>query len=90
VLVKIVVVGVVVILALGALKNGWILRRTGLIGSCSVYSTAPSGSQLELCMAGRLDGRPNLSGQGCTAQSVTGRDQYWSCPTPLASQPSGV
>ena len=87
---RIVVVGVLVIGALAAAKNGWVLRRTGLLGSCAVYATAASGSQWELCHAGSLDGRPDLAGQGCSAQAPSGRLQYWNCPTPVASAPAGV
>jgi hypothetical protein len=89
-IVRIVVVGVLVVAALAAVKNGWMLRRTDLIGSCAAVSAAANGSQWELCHTGRLGGRPDLAGRGCSAQAPTGRLQYWSCPSSAVSGAASV
>ena len=72
-----------------AVKDGWVLRRTGLIGSCAVYANSPDGSQQERCRAGSLDGHPDLSGKGCTKNGVIAGYQYWLCPAAVASKPGG-
>jgi hypothetical protein len=86
---RIVIAAVLVIVALAAVKNGWVLRRSGLLGSCKVYATTSTGSQWELCSSGTIDGRPDLSGSGCSAGSTSGKLQYWYCPTSIASSPGG-
>ncbi len=87
---RIVIAGLVVLLALVAVRDGWLLRRTGLLGSCSVYATAPNGVQWEICKAGSLDGPPDLSGQGCSVAASSGKFAYWTCPAPIVSAPTGV
>jgi len=32
------------------------------------------------CIAGRLQGAPNLSRQGCTSVSSVGKIEFWRCP----------
>ena len=86
-LARVLISGGVVFLALVAVKNGWILRESGLVGSCSVYATATTGVKQEKCVPGRLDGRPSLAGRGCRLQSTFGKTQYWLCPAPGASSP---
>jgi hypothetical protein len=86
---KIALTAVLIVLALVALRNGSILRRTGLLGSCEVYATASSGQQWEICRPGSLDGAPDLSGNGCISQQSVGRVQYWYCPAPVVSTPAG-
>jgi hypothetical protein len=90
VLARILISGGVVFLAMVVVKNGWVLRESGLIGTCSVYATARTGAQQEKCISGRLDGRPSLAGKGCTVQMTAGKMQYWLCPAPLNSAPGGV
>jgi len=81
-LVRVLIGGGVIFLALIAAKNGWILRESGLVGSCSVYATASTGVRQERCIPGRLNGRPSLAGKGCLPQSTFGETQYWLCPAP--------
>jgi hypothetical protein len=88
-LLRILISGAVVFLALVAVKNGWVLRGSGLVGSCSVSATASTGVQQQKCVKGRF-GRPSLSGKGCLLQSTFGDAQYWLCPAPVASSPGGV
>jgi hypothetical protein len=82
--------GGIVFLVLVAVKNGWIMRESGLWGSCSVYATATTGAQQEKCTSGRLDGRPSLAGKGCLLQWTIGKSQYWLCPTRVTSSAAGV
>jgi hypothetical protein len=89
-IVRVVIGGLVVLAIMLAVHNGWVLRRTGLTGSCAVYASAPSGAQQEKCMAGRLDGQPDLSNKGCTSDGPHGSVEFWSCPAPLQSSPAGV
>jgi hypothetical protein len=81
---------VLVLVAMLAVKNGWVLRRAGLIGSCVVHANLAGGLQQEACKAGTLDGNPDLSGKGCTVQSRSGSVEYWVCPAPIRSSPAGV
>jgi hypothetical protein len=89
-LARILISGSVVFLVLVAVKNGWVLRESGLTGSCSVYATESTGVQQEKCTSGRLDGRPSLADKGCLLQSTTGKTQFWLCPAPIASSRAGV
>jgi hypothetical protein len=89
-IVRVVIGGVLVLAVMIAVQNGWILRRTGLTGSCVVYATASSGAQQEKCSPGRLDGRPDLSNKGCVSDGLRATAEFWSCPAPLQSSPAGV
>ncbi|TMJ94041.1 MAG: hypothetical protein E6G67_10645 [Actinobacteria bacterium] len=64
-----------------AIKDGRILRKTGLTGGCSAM-VAPRGETgaWQKCIAGRLQGAPNLSRQGCTSVSSVGKIEFWRCP----------
>jgi hypothetical protein len=70
-----------------AAKNGHVLRNAGLKGSCAA-AVAPSRAEpgtWKLCKSGRLDGRPDLTRQGCTASRPSGNFQYWRCPAQIGS-----
>ena len=86
---KVVLVALVAVLAMAEVKHGWVLRRAGLLGSCVVYSTASNGTQWEVCKAGTLTGRPDLGSNGCTSQSRYSTLEYWDCPAPIVSAPTG-
>lgn len=77
---KILLVGVVVVAAMVAVKDGRVLRATGLSGSCSVVSTAPNGIQVKACKKGMLHGAPDLAGKGCTNTGTVAGKIYWRCP----------
>lgn len=72
-----------------AIKDGRLLRSTGLIASCSVVGTAADGTQLDPCRPGRLEGAHNLSANGCTYTRDAGQDAYWRCPAPVVSSQVG-
>jgi hypothetical protein len=86
---RIVFAGILVLALMIAIKDGRVLRATGLSGACSMAQTLKDGTQLEACRAGRLAGRPDLSRQGCTAAGVTSAYEYWRCPAGIVSGPSG-
>ena len=72
-----------------AVKDGRLLRTTGLTGTCLVAQTNDDGTQLEACRAGKLQGQPDLSGNGCKDVGAEGPYEYWHCPAELGSQPAG-
>ena len=86
---RIIVAGALVLALMFAVKDGRILRDTGLTGVCSTTQTLTDGTQLEACRPGKLAGRPDLSRQGCTMAGVTATYQYWRCPASVVSGPSG-
>jgi hypothetical protein len=84
---RIAVAAALIVCLLVAAKNGHVLRDAGLKGTCASAST-PSGGQpgtWKLCKRGRLDGRPDLTRQGCTAGKPRGNLQYWRCPAQIGS-----
>ncbi|MGZ4340474.1 MAG: hypothetical protein ACXVQ3_10490, partial [Gaiellaceae bacterium] len=60
---RIVLAGVLVLALMIAVKDGRVLRETGLTGVCTPTQGTTEGGQLEACRAGRLAGRPDLSRQ---------------------------
>ena len=77
---RIVLVGCLILAAMVAVKDGRILRTTGLTGSCSVVQTYTDSSELVACSSGKLEGRPDLSHRGCRAVGYVGQRQAWRCP----------
>ena len=84
-------VGLVAALVLAlmvAVKDGRFLKTTGLTAVCVVAQTAADGTQLEACRPGKLQGVPDLSGNGRSA-GKEGTYEYSRCPAAVASAPSG-
>jgi hypothetical protein len=77
---RIVAVGVCIFILMVVIKDGRILRKTGLTGSCSVAQTFTDSTELAACRAGKLEGRPDLSHRGCRSVGVTATYEYWGCP----------
>ena len=77
---------VLVVAAMGAIKDGRVLEETGLVGRCSAVQ-APRGDTAawEACRAGKLEGRPNLVRKSCTSAGVVDGIEYWRCPAPVGS-----
>jgi hypothetical protein len=89
-MIKRIVVSAVLVLALMvAVKDGRVLRETGLTGACSTAQRLADGTQLDACRPGRIDGSPDLSRQGCTAAGTSGTYKYWHCPASVVSAPNG-
>ena len=83
---KILLVSAAIAAAMFAIKDGRVLARAGLVGSCSSVA-APAGEAgvWQACRPGRLEGRPDLSRKSCTSRAVVGEIEYWRCPTAVAS-----
>lgn len=79
-LIRIVAVGACIFVLMLLIKDGRILRTTGLTGSCSVVQTYTDSSELVACSSGKLEGRPDLSHRGCRAVGYVGQRQAWRCP----------
>ena len=72
------------------IKDGRALRETGLVASCSaVAPPAGQNGYWEACRPGKLEGRPDLKRQSCKSIGVSANVEYWRCPSPVESGPSG-
>ena len=87
-LLRVFAVAVVLVGVMVGVRNGRVLQRLDLTGSCSVVAT-PNGQTGEwrACRAGRLAGQPDLSRDSCTQQAANAELVYWRCPTSIASSP---
>jgi hypothetical protein len=82
-----VLIGALLIFALMlVIKDGRASRNLGLTGSCHAVAT-PQGQQglWEACVAGKLEGAPDLSRHGCKSASFVGNSEYWHCPAGIKS-----
>ncbi len=86
-MIRIFLAATLVLAVMIVVKDGRVLRRAGVTGSCVSAAVAPDGSETKACRPGKLEGRPDLSGQGCTALTIAGRWEYWSCPAAIARDP---
>ena len=81
---RVVAVAVLILAVMIAVKDGRILRTSGLTGTCSVVKEAAGGgpdiNELVGCRAGRLEGRSDLSHRGCKVVGVVKPIEYWRCP----------
>ena len=89
-LIRVLIAALVIFLAMVAVRDGRVLRSTGLLGSCSNYGATSDGAQWEGCRSGKLAGFPNLSGKGCQSTGFRGGVEVWSCPAPITSGPRGL
>ena len=79
---------VMIILVMVAIKDGRLLRQTGLTGGCRPVA-APKGldGDWQACDPGKLQGAPDLTRQGCTSVSFVGKTEYWRCPAGIDAGP---
>ena len=84
------VCAVLVVALMAVIKDGRVLRKMGLSGSCTAVST-PKGQtgHWVKCTSGKLQGAPNLSRQSCSSASAQGKIEYWRCPAPIEAGPNG-
>jgi hypothetical protein len=80
---RMVFLATVIAVAMIAIKDGRVLREVGLTGSCSQVSA--EHVFWEACTRGKLDGRPDLSRQGCKAVAIRGKVEWWRCPAGIGS-----
>ena len=88
-LLKILIVGALVIGLMAAIRDGRVLRESGLLSSCN--AAVVNGKQdttLESCSKGRLDGFPDLTNKSCVLVSARPSRQYWRCEAPIVSSQS--
>jgi len=80
---------VVVLALMLVIKDGRLLRQTGLSGSCASVATpkGQTGSWVK-CTSGKLQGAPNLSRQSCKSVETLGKVEYWTCPVKLQAGPN--
>jgi hypothetical protein len=79
-LIRIVATGACIFLLMLVIKDGRVLRITGLTGSCTVVQTLQDSSELVTCSTGKLEGRPDLSHRGCQSIGLSGKKEVWRCP----------
>lgn len=85
-LLKILVVGVVLIGAMAAIRDGRVLRDAGLLSSCNPVNVNNHVDQNELsCSKGRLDGFPDMTNKSCNLIGVTAKHEFWRCAAPVVS-----
>jgi hypothetical protein len=77
---QIAVIAACIVALMAAVKDGRVLRTTGMTGRCNVVTQNSDGSQLAACRAGRLEGAPDLSRRGCTNAGTAAGTIYWRCP----------
>lgn len=82
-LLKILIVGALVAAGMAVLNDHHLLRRAGLVGSCSALQAPESDQTLQRCRKGRLDGFPNLTNKSCQAIYFRDGYQYWRCLAPV-------
>ena len=85
----VVAVAVCILAVMFAIKDGRVLRSTGLTGSCTTVQARADGSEVEACHAGKLEGRPDLSHRGCISFGLRGKLEYWHCPADLRASNAG-
>ena len=87
-LLRIFATAVVLVGVMVGIRNGHVLQRMKLTGSCDVVAT-PKGQSGEwrACHAGRLAGQPDLTRDSCTQQGAAPEVVYWRCPTSIESSP---
>lgn len=76
----IIAVAICVVALMLVLKDGRVLRTTGLTGYCKVVQTLSDSSELTACRAGKLEGAPDLSHRGCRSVQARPAVEYWRCP----------
>ena len=83
------VIAAVVFALMLVIKDGRLLRQTGLSGSCVGVATpkGQTGSWVK-CTSGKLQGAPNLSRQSCKSVETVGKVEYWTCPVKLQAGPN--
>jgi hypothetical protein len=82
------VVAALIVCLMAVIKDGRLLRRAGLSGSCATVVT-PRGETgaWQRCTPGWLQGAPDLHREGCTVASTQGKVEFWRCPAQIGSAP---
>lgn len=76
---RVVAAAVLVLALMFVAKDGRVLRAAGLTSSCIVVQRSVDGSVLKACRSGRIESRPDLTGDGCAVMGTLGYYEYWHC-----------
>jgi hypothetical protein len=88
-LLKILIVGALAIGLMAAIRNGTVLRDSGLLSSCSsVIVDGKVDATMQQCTKGRLDGFPDLANKSCQLVSHGAKRDLWRCDAPVVSSQS--
>ena len=91
-LLKILIVGALAIGLMAAIRDGRVLRDSGLLSSCdAAVVNGKQDATLQSCSKGRLDGFPDLTNRSCVLVSSRPNRQFWRCEAPIVSsqRPTG-
>jgi hypothetical protein len=85
---RIALVTTVLVGGMVAVKDGRMLDRAGLVGSCTAVAT-PDGHDgvWHACRPGKLEGRPNLARKSCVSVGFARELEYWQCRAPIGTGP---
>jgi hypothetical protein len=70
-------------------KDGRVLKTTGLTAKCSPVSAVVEGTIVEACKPGKLEGRPDLTKRDCITAGIAGKLEYWRCPAEIQATSAG-
>lgn len=88
-LLKILVVGALAIGVMAAIRDGRVLRDSGLLSSCSsVTVNGQVDATMQQCTKGRLDGFPDLTNKSCHLVAQGSKRDLWRCDAPVVSSQS--
>jgi hypothetical protein len=88
-LLKILIVGALAIGLMAAIRDGRVLRDSGLLSSCrSVVVNGTVDPTMQQCTKGRLDGFPDLTNKSCHLVAQNAKRDLWRCDAPLVSSQS--
>ncbi|HZC75662.1 MAG TPA: hypothetical protein VE220_06785 [Gaiellaceae bacterium] len=88
-LLKILVVGALAIGLMATIRDGRVLRDSGLLSSCSSVTVhGQLDSTMQQCTKGRLDGFPDLTNKSCQLVAQGSKRDLWRCDVPIVSSQS--
>jgi hypothetical protein len=88
-LLKILIVGTLAIGLMAAIRDGRVLRDSGLLSSCSsVVVNGKIDTTMQQCTKGRLDGFPDLTNKSCHLVAQSAKRDLWRCEAPVVSSQS--
>ena len=70
-----------------AVKDGRVLTRSHVVGSCARVADVSDGTDWRRCVRGRLTGPPGLTNAGCSDWGTYQEAEFWHCPAELAPNP---
>jgi len=84
------VVAACILALMVVVKDGRVLKTSGLTAKCSAVSGVVQGVVVQACKPGKLEGRPDLTKRDCIAAGVAGKLEYWRCPADVQATSSGA